>query len=341
MIGPVGSTLPRRRYVWLVGGAAVLLGLALAGAPLVGSTSLHAASVLAGVGRWDANSDAAIFFLLRLPRVALAAVVGASLAISGAAFQSLLRNPLATPFTLGVSAGASLAAVLAQRLVPAGVGSELALPAAALLGAILAAALVLGMSVRRQDVPTNVLLLAGVTLNFTIGAAVLMLHYFADHTETARMVRWMMGDLEGGTYRLLALLVVASAPAWWVLLRSGRTLNLLALGLDEARAHGVEARAAMLQGFIASAWATGLSVAVAGPVGFVGIIVPHAVRLLGGADSRIVLPAAFLAGAAFLVGCDALSRTMLAPVELPIGVVTACLGGPFFLGLLLRRKASL
>lgn len=329
---------PRGRFRILVGGCGALLLVAVAAAPLVGSTSLSPGRVVAGFGDWDASADAAIFFLLRLPRVFLAAMVGASLALAGATFQSLLRNPLATPFTLGVSAGASLAAVLAQRLLPAGGVTELAVPAAALTGAVLAAGAVLAISVRRRDVPTTVLLLAGVTLNFTIGAAVLLLHYFADHTETARMIRWMMGDLEGATYRLLGLLLVASAPAWWVLLRAGRELNLLSLGAEEARAHGVDSRRAMLAGFAGSAWVTGLAVAVAGPVGFVGIIVPHAVRLLGGADSRVVLPATFLAGAAFLIGCDAVARTALAPVELPIGVVTACLGGPFFLGLLLRRR---
>lgn len=338
MRGPTSS--PRRRYRVLVGVGALLLFAALAVGPLVGSTSLRADRVLAGITDWDANPDAAIFFMLRLPRVLLAAIVGASLALAGATFQSLLRNPLATPFTLGVSAGASLAAVLAQRLLPAGGASELAVPGAALFGAVMAAAAVLAISVRRRDVPTTVLLLAGVTLNFTIGAAVLLLHYFADHTETARMIRWMMGDLEGTTYRLLGLLLVASAPAWWTLLRAGRELNLLSLGVEEARAHGVDARRAMLAGFAGSAWVTGLAVAVAGPVGFVGIIVPHGVRLLGGADSRVVLPATFLGGAAFLIACDTAARTLLAPVELPIGVVTACLGGPFFLGLLLRRRVG-
>lgn len=340
MKSPAAGLAPRARWRWLVGGSALLLLLSLVVAPLFGSTALDAGRVLSGVGSWDATTDATIFFRLRMPRVLLAALVGAGLALSGAAFQALLRNPLATPFTLGVSAGASLGAVLAQRLVPAGAAGALAVPSAALLGAIVAASLVLAMSVRRDDVPTAVLLLAGVTLNFTIGAAILLLHYFSDHTETARMIRWMMGDLEGATYGTLGLLAVISAPAWIGLLRAGRALNLLSLGNDEARAHGIDARRAVLSGFICSAWITGLAVAVAGPVGFVGIIVPFTVRLLGGSDSRVVLPAAFLGGGAFLVACDVVARTLLAPVELPIGVVTACLGGPFFLALLLGRRGT-
>jgi iron complex transport system permease protein len=184
-----------------------------------------------------------------------------------------------------------------------------------------------------------VLLLAGVSLNYTIGAGVLLLQYFADYTETARMVRWMMGDLEVGSYRLLALVVLGSLPGWFLLARSGRALNLMSLGPDEARAQGVDAARQMRHGLLWASWITGLAVSVAGPIGFVGIIVPHAVRLLGGADARVVLPAALLGGGAFLVVCDALSRTLMAPIELPIGILTACLGGPFFLALLLRRRA--
>ena len=334
------SMPPRRRFQVLLGLSLVCLVLALIGAPLVGSTRLSLREVLAAPGDWETNVDAAIFFVARVPRVLLAAIVGASLALAGACFQSLLRNPLATPYTLGVSAGGTFAAVLAMRVVPPGFLGELAIPAATLVGALATAGVVLLLTVRRGDLPTTTLLLAGVTLNFSLGAGVLLLQYFADHTETARMVRWMMGDLEGATYRLLVLLAVASAPGWFVLVRSGRAMNLLSLGAEEARAHGVDAGAVNLRSMMWAAWITGLAVAVAGPVGFVGIVVPHAVRLLGGADARIVLPATLVAGAAFLVACDAVARTIMAPVELPVGVLTACLGGPFFLILLLRRKTG-
>jgi iron complex transport system permease protein len=324
-----------------VGGALALLLAALIAGPLVGSTSVDLARALADPLDWQHNVDAAVLFVARLPRVLLAAIVGGSLALAGATFQSLLRNPLATPYTLGVSAGATFAAALAMRFAGSAALGELTVPAAALLGALATAAVVLGLTARRGDLPTTVLLLAGVSLNYTIGAGVLLLQYFADYTETARMVRWMMGDLEAGSYRLLLLVAVGSLPAWVALARSGRVLNLMSLGPDEARAHGVDAPAEMRRGLLWASWVTGLAVAVAGPIGFVGIIVPHAVRLVAGADARIVLPTALLAGGAFLVACDALSRTLLAPIELPIGILTACLGGPFFLVLLLRRRAGI
>ncbi len=320
--------------------AAAAVAAALLG-PLIGSTAIDLGAVWRRPFDWAANPDAAIFFVARLPRVLLALLVGGSLALAGATFQSLLRNPLATPYTLGISSGATLAAFLALRIpIPAAVGllGELTVPAASLAGSLVATAIVMGLAGRRGELPTTVLLLAGVSLNFTFGAFILLLQYFADFTDTARMVRWLMGDLEGASYRLLAMLTVAAAPAWVLLARSGRALNLLALGRREAAALGVATDRAERNGLLGAAWLTGLSVAAAGPVGFVGIIVPHALRLLGGSDYRVLLPASLLGGGAFLVLCDAAARTLLAPVELPIGVLTACLGGPFFLALLLGRR---
>lgn len=326
----------RRARVLLVGGALLLAGLLLG--PTTGATDIDLAAVWAAPFAWDDNPAAAIFFMARLPRVLLAAIVGGSLALAGATYQSLLRNPLASPYTLGVTAGASLMTFLVIRFVPDGGLAEFTVPAAALFGALLTTGLVMVLATRRGGTPPAVLLLAGVTLNFTIGAAVLLVQYFADYTATARMVRWMMGDLEGATYRLLAIQLVASAPAWVMLLGRGRTFNLMSLGRDEAQAQGVDARRETRHGLLWASWLTGVAVAVAGPVGFVGILVPHAVRLMGGVDYRVVLPGALIGGAGFLVLCDVLSRWLLRPVELPIGILTACLGGPFFLALLLRRE---
>lgn len=332
-------SVPRRRHARIVGGGIVLLAVALVVAPLVGSTSLQLRRVWADPLDWAGNPQAAIFFVARLPRVVLAALVGAVLSLCGVVFQALLRNPLASPYTLGVSAGATLGAFLGMRLAPAGLGGELLVPAASLCGALATTAAVFILAVRGGRVPPTVLLLAGVTLNYTLAAAILFLQYFADYTETARMVRWLMGDLEGATYRLLALLAAGILPAVAVLLRRGLALNLLSLGEEEAEAQGVDAAGLTLSSLLWAAWLTGLAVSVAGPIGFVGIIVPHAVRLLGGGDHRVLLPGATLAGAAFLILCDAASRTLIAPAELPIGVLTACLGGPFFLALLLRQRA--
>ncbi|NKB89093.1 MAG: iron chelate uptake ABC transporter family permease subunit [Acidobacteria bacterium] len=330
----------RQRRARVLAAAGALLGVGFVLGPTIGATDLDLAAVWAAPFAWDENPAAAIFFMARLPRVLLAAIVGASLALAGATYQSLLRNPLASPYTLGITAGASLMTFLVIRFVPAGGLAEFTVPAAALVGALLTTLLVMALATRRGGTPPAVLLLAGVTLNFTIGAAVLLVQYFADYTATARMVRWMMGDLEGATYRLLAIQLVASAPAWMVLLRRGRMFNLMSLGLDEAQAHGVDAARETRTGLLWASWLTGVAVAVAGPVGFVGILVPHAVRLLGGVDYRVVLPGALVGGAGFLVLCDLLSRWLLRPVELPVGILTACLGGPFFLILLLRREVG-
>jgi len=336
----VVTGLPRRRFTLVIGGSALLLALALLGAPLVGSTRLDLSRVLADPLDWGGNSDAAIFFIARLPRVLLACLVGGSFALSGATFQAVLRNPLATPYTLGVSAGAMLASFLTISYAPTPALAELTVPVAALAGGVATTLVVVGLAGRRAALPASVLLLAGVTLNFTIGAVVMLLQYFADFAEIARMVRWTMGDLDAATYRMLGVLALGSLPAWLVLTGSGRAFNLLSLGVEEARAHGIDADRARRHSLLWAAWLTGLSVAFAGPVGFVGIIVPHALRLLGGADYRVILPASAVAGGAFLILCDAAARTVIAPVQLPIGVITACLGGPFFLLLLLRRRAG-
>lgn len=182
------------------------------------------------------------------------------------------------------------------------------------------------------------LLLAGVTLNSFFSALILFVQYLADFTQSFRTVRWLMGDLDVGSYgplvAALPLLVVAFA-AFAVL---PRTLNLLTLGTDVAAARGVDVARAERLAFVSASLATGAAVSLAGPIGFIGIVVPHLVRLLVGADHRLVLPASALFGSAFLIGCDLVSRTVLAPLELPVGIITAMIGGPFFLWLLVRNS---
>ena len=313
--------------------AAILLG------PLVGSTSISLSRAFDARRPFAENPDAQIFFIARLPRTLAGALVGATLAAAGVVFQGLLRNPLATPFTLGVSAGAALGAMLAITFGPAlaWVGVPLA-PLASFAGSLLAVGVVyLLASARHRGLSTDVLLLAGVTMNAFFSALILFVQYFADFAETFRILRWLMGDLDVGSYRPLAaalpMIVVAFAAFGWL----ARPLNLLSLGAEAAETRGLDVVRAQRTAFLSASLATGAAVSVGGPVGFVGIIVPHLVRLLVGADHRIVLPASALFGAAFLIGCDALARTLLAPLELPVGVITALIGGPFFLWLLVRR----
>jgi iron complex transport system permease protein len=330
--------LRRRIITTWIGFATVAAAVCLA-APLIGSAPMNLARALDPSLPFSDNVDAQILFVARLPRVAAGALVGSALAAAGVVLQALLRNPLATPFTLGVSAGAALGAMLALTfLPPLPFGLVGGVPLASFTGALGAVAIVYGLArVRHRGLSTDVLLLAGVTLNAFFSALILFVQFLADHVETLRTVRWLMGDLDVAGYgpllAALPLLAVSFGAFLWLM----RALNLLALGSEAAMTRGVNVHVAQRVAFFASSIATGAAVAVGGPVGFIGIVVPHLVRLLVGADHRLVLPASACFGAAFLVACDVLARTVLAPIELPVGIITAMIGGPFFLWLLMRQ----
>jgi iron complex transport system permease protein len=308
-------------------------------APLVGSTTISLTRAFDRSIPFADNVDAQIFFVARMPRVLAGAVVGATLASAGVVLQALLRNPLATPFTLGVSAGAALGAILVISFGGAvALGPLTPVPLASLGGAFVAGAIVYALATRPgRPMSTSILLLAGVTLNAFFSALILFVQYMADFTDAYRTLRWMMGDLDVGSFGpivaalplvVLAFLMFAALPS---------SLNLLSVGSDLASTRGVDVGRTQRVAFVSAALATSAAVSLAGPIGFVGIVVPHLVRLMTGFDHRIVLPASALFGASFLVACDLVARTILAPVEVPVGVVTAMLGGPFFLWLLVRR----
>jgi iron complex transport system permease protein len=308
-------------------------------APLVGSTPISFTRVFDRSIPFVDNVDAQIFFVARMPRVLAGAVVGATLAAAGVVLQALLRNPLATPFTLGVSAGAALGAILVISFGGAlTLGPLSPVPLASLGGAFVAGAIVYALATRPgRAMSTSILLLAGVTLNAFFSALILFVQYMADFTDAYRTLRWMMGDLDVGSFGpilgalplvVIAFLIFAALPS---------SLNLLSVGSDTAATRGVDVGRTQRLAFVSAALATSAAVSLAGPIGFVGIVVPHLVRLMTGFDHRIVLPAAALFGASFLVACDLVARTILAPVEVPVGVVTAMLGGPFFLWLLIRK----
>ena len=330
----------RRRvwFVWMAFGGVALATCLLA--PLVGSTSISFARVFDRSLPFADNPDAQIFFVARLPRTLAGAVVGATLAASGVVLQALLRNPLATPFTLGVSAGAALGAMVAITFgTPLAFAGMTAVPLASLAGALGAVAIVYGLArVKHRGLSTDVLLLAGVTLNALLSSLILFLQYFADAADTWRTMRWLMGDLDVSGYVpvLAALPLVGAAFVLFAWLP--RALNLLSLGQEHAATRGLDVTQTQRVAFIGASIGTGAAVSLGGPIGFVGIIVPHLVRLLVGADHRVVLPASALFGAAFLVACDLVARTIMAPMELPVGVVTALVGGPFFLWLLIRSR---
>ena len=332
--------MPIRARVAIVSvGSLVLALLACMLAPLAGSTSISLSRALDPSIPWADNVDAQIFFVARLPRVLAAALVGSALASAGVVFQALLRNPLATPFTLGISAGAALGAMLVLTFGAVLTTAAWAtVPLASFLGAIGAVLVVYTLAVaRHRGFSTDVLLLAGVTLNSLLSALILLVQYFADVTQALQTVRWLLGDLDVASYAPLMAAAPMLAVAFLIFAGMPRALNLLALGTDHAAARGIDPLRLQRLAFFSASLATGAAVSVGGPIGFVGIVVPHLVRLLVGADHRLVVPASLGFGAAFLVGCDLVSRTILAPVELPVGIVTALIGGPFFLWLLIRR----
>ncbi|HTQ79207.1 MAG TPA: iron ABC transporter permease [Thermoanaerobaculia bacterium] len=318
--------------------ALALLGLlwlaVLAGAPLLGSHTALVRELLAG----DPTARA-IFWQLRLPRVLLALLAGGGLAVSGLSFQTLFRNPLAEPYTLGVASGAALGAVLALRLTE---GQLLGFPLLTLLafaGALAATGLVVGLGTRRrQGDETGTLLLAGIAVSLSCSALILFLQYLSDSTQTFRMVRWMMGGLSVAGYREVLWLLpwVVGGSASLLLLRWD--LNLLLTGEELAASRGVDLGRLRLRILLLTSVMIAALVAMAGPIGFVGLMVPHILRRFVGHDHLALTPACLLGGGAFLALCDAGARVVMAPAELPVGVVTALLGGPFFLWLLLLRK---
>ncbi len=328
-----------RRFGATIAAFAALALACCAIAPLVGPTRISLARAFDASIPFADNVDAQIFFVARLPRVLAAAIAGASLAAAGAVFQALLRNPLASADTLGVSGGAALGAIVAITLnadftlfgVPA-------VPIASLTGSLGALVVVYVLAAaRRRGMAATGLLLAGIALNALFAAVVLFVQSLANVAETFRTVRWLMGSLDVAGYAPIVAAVPLIALAGIGLVSLPRTLDLMSLGADAAAARGVNVRRTEQVALVSASLATGAAVSIGGPVAFIGIIVPHMVRLLVGADHRVVLPASALFGAAFLVGCDLVARTLFSPMELPVGIVTALIGAPFFLWLLVRR----
>lgn len=333
------TRIGRRLAYWSAVFGICAVGAAV-GAPLVGSTRINLIRAFSPSIPFADNVDAQIFFIARLPRSVAAALVGAALASAGVVLQALLRNPLATPFTLGVSAGAALGSMLAISLgLHVSLWGVSAVTAASFAGSLFAVAIVYALArAHQQRFSTNVLLLAGVTLNAFFSAIILFIQYIANPAEALRTVRWLMGNLDVASYAPIVAGLPLFAAAFVAFAWQPRALNLLSLDEDAAASRGINVVRAQQLAFFSASLATGAAVSLGGPIGFVGIIVPHLVRLLVGADHRIVLPSAALFGAAFLVLCDLVARTLLAPLELPVGIITAVIGGPFFLWLLVRTK---
>ncbi|MBA3471162.1 MAG: iron ABC transporter permease [Herpetosiphonaceae bacterium] len=289
---------------------------------------------------WPAFQDT-IVWDIRLPRVLLGALVGAGLAVVGTTMQALVRNPLADPYLLGVSSGASVGAVCVM-LLGISLFGVYSLSLAAFAGAFAAFMLVYVLARQNGRMSTGRLMLAGVAVGYVLSAITSFLIYNADDGEQVRSVLfWMLGGLGGARWEFLTLpLVVLVVGIAW-LLGQARTLNALLVGEETAASLGVDVTRFRKHTFALTSLLTGVLVAVSGGIGFVGLMLPHIVRLLVGTDHRRVLPVVALVGAIFLVWVDVLARTLVAPEEMPLGIITALLGAPFFLWLMRRNSDAL
>lgn len=317
---------------------AVAAGVLLSLAPFLGRPVIGLRAVLTGAS----GLDGILFWRWRLPRALAAFLVGAALALGGTVFQAVFRNALATPFTLGISSGASFGAALAAQL-----SLTALLPGfpvqqfAAFAGAMLAVGLVHGISRMKRGFTTSDLLLAGVAVGYLFSSAIMLFQYIGAPDKSMQLLHWMMGGIfVTGMDSLVPLLPPVLAGAVVIAFHT-RELDLLLLGDDLAQSRGLDTRRLRRILFLVVSLMVGAAVAVCGPIGFVGLMVPHVCRLLFGADHARLVPASALAGGALLVACDTLARTVISPAELPIGVITAVLGAPFFLWLLYAGRTEL
>uniref|UniRef100_A4Y145 Transport system permease protein n=1 Tax=Ectopseudomonas mendocina (strain ymp) TaxID=399739 RepID=A4Y145_ECTM1 len=334
------------RYRLLLLGLALLLALSCALSLAFGAATVELDQVLAILGRQlfgitpdtpvSAGQDS-IVWQLRAPRVLLGALVGAGLALVGTVLQAVTRNPLADPHLLGVSSGAAFGAVVVVLYLGEFAGL-LSLPLAAFVGALASMLLVLAIASRSGRLHSERLLLAGVAVSFVMMAASNLLLYLGNPHAASSVLFWMLGGLGLARWELLWPPALCLALALAVLLGLGRALNALMAGEQSAVSLGLEPRRVRLLVFVVASLLTGVLVSLSGAIGFVGLMLPHVARFLVGAEHRRLLPVAALLGALFLVWVDVAARTWLAPQDLPIGIVTAAIGGVFFVALLRRRQ---
>jgi iron complex transport system permease protein len=306
---------------------------------LVGSERLPPGATLCSIFTGGSNAcslsmvERAILFDVRLPRILLAAAVGASLAAAGAGYQALLRNPLAEPYLLGISNGAAVGTMIALVFFGA---FEWSRPVMAFVGAISATFVVYKLARGRAGASPERLILAGVIVTTFLSSVIVFVTTMMDATRIRSFTFWLLGDLSGSTTSMLTVAILAAFVGVIVLTANARSLNLMMLGERDAFDLGVEVERVRLTVFLAASVLVGASVASGGSVGYVGLVVPHLVRLSAGSDNRLTIPAASLAGASFVIVADTVARTAIAPRELPVGAITALIGAPLFIYLLRR-----
>jgi iron complex transport system permease protein len=334
-------TLRRRLAVTLALSGALLLAVAGA-ALLVGAVHVPPATVLALLaGGAGEGVDRDVILSLRLPRIAVAALAGGALAVAGAAFQGLTRNPLAEPSVLGVSGGAAFGVVLGQLFgLGSGVAESLGLASFGFAGAFVAGGIVYLIAQGTAGMPVHALLLAGVVVGIFFGSAITVLISVVDVNRLGGVIHWLLGNIAPASAGTLAVFAGLAGLGVGLTVADARRLNLLALGDETAALLGVDALALKRRLFVAAALLVAAVVAFAGPIAFVGLIVPHCLRALVGPDHRVLVPAALLGGATFLLAADTLARTVVAPAEVAVGVITSLCGAPFFVYLLRARPSG-
>jgi iron complex transport system permease protein len=303
---------------------------------LIGSRTLDLGRAIQGL-----PPDREILISLRIPRALLALWAGGALTLSGVLFQAMLRESLAEAYTLGVAGGASLGAVLSICFGWTVFGAFSAVSVSAFAGAAVVLGVIVLIASEGGRMSSLSLLLAGITVNSICAAVILFLSNLAGFMQSFAITRWMIGGLDAPSYSNLLGLTVALLPVCALVFSRSREWNVLALGEDWAATRGVSTSRLLLLGCVSGSVLTGTVTSLTGPIGFVGLIVPHAMRLWVGADHRILIPTSFFIGASFLLVSDVLSRTVLAPVEVPVGVITAFVGGPCFIWMLRRKSRRL
>ena len=332
-------TPPARLVVLIV---AMGLGVAAAalGALFVGSAPVSPRAVVAVLTRRSpAAVDELVILSLRFPRVLAALLAGGALAVAGVGFQALTRNPLAEPSVLGVSSGAAFGVIMAQVFgLRAGLLATLGLTVFAFGGAFVAGAAVYAIAARAGGLLVHTLVLAGVIVGIFFSSAIAVLISIVDFDHLGGVIHWLLGNLSPLPPGALIVFAAVAGLGFWLIVGQSRQLNLLALGEEAALQLGVDAERLKRRIFAGAALCTAAVVAFAGPIGFVGLIVPHALRMLLGPDNRVLVPAALLGGGAFLLVADTIARSLIAPAELSVGVITSFCGAPFFIHLLRSRS---
>ena len=289
-----------------------------------------------GLKRGGTETEQAIILSLRFPRALLAGLVGAGLSVSGAIFQALLKNPLADPYILGVSSGAAVGAIVAILM---GLSTlSFGLPLASFMGALLTILAVFYFGRQEGKIHPNTLLLAGVIIGSFLSALIMFFISVSQKEELHTIIFWLMGDFSFSNYQTIRIIFPYILLSFLFLYSRARQLNLILSGEENALQLGVNVENLRLISYLSASLLTAASVSVCGLIGFVGLIVPHSVRLIFGPDHRLLIPCSALVGASFLIASDTFARTLLAPIELPVGVITAAFGGPFFIYLLKTRK---